>query len=380
MTTVTGSNPRRRSLLTGVLALGAATALPVAAAGRARADGDLPDAPRDTAQTAPRDTAQAARQATVIADCDTWGARPPGAPLTVRPAPAVKIIVHHTATPNVTDLSREQAFRLARSMQVWAMDDRGWSDTGQHFTISRGAHVVEGRHGSLAALGDGDRTVEAAHCTGQNTVAIGIENEGTYTSVDPRGEQYAALVDLCAHIGQQYGLRAYQIYGHRDFNATECPGDRLYALLPRLRHDVAALIGGDPAPPVWPLLRTGDTGERVRALQHLLAGRGAPLVPDGSFGPATEQAVRDFQRLVRARPDGLAGDQTWHQLGVPVRAGDAGEAVRAVQVLLGARGVPAEADGLFGPGTAAAVASFQSGAGLPADGLVDARTLGRLLG
>uniref|UniRef100_UPI00278BBBAA peptidoglycan-binding domain-containing protein n=1 Tax=Streptomyces venezuelae TaxID=54571 RepID=UPI00278BBBAA len=121
-------------------------------------------------------------------------------------------------------------------------------------------------------------------------------------------------------------------------------------------------------------------GERVRALQHLLAGRGAVLVPDGAFGPATEQAVRAFQTLVRARPDGLAGGQTWHQLGVPVRVGDAGEAVRAVQVLLGAGGVPTEVDGLFGPGTAAAVTSFQSGAGLPADGLVDARTLGRLLG
>lgn len=358
MTTVTGPNPRRRTLLTGAFALGAATVLPVGLADRARAAAGVP----------------------VIADCAAWGARPASGPLTVLPTPPVKIIVHHTATPNVTDYSQEQAFRLARSMQNWAMDDRGWTDTGQHFTISRGAHVTEGRHSSLAELQRGTRTVESAHCTGQNTVAIGIENEGTYTSVDPRGAQYAALVDLCAHICRQYGLRAYQIYGHRDFNATECPGDRLYALLPQLRRDVAARIGGDPAAPVWPLLRAGDTGDRVRALQHLLAGRGAVLTADGSFGPATEKAVRDFQGVTRATADGLAGNQTWHQLAAPVRRDASGEAVRAVQVLLGARGVPVTVDGVFGPGTQAAVTTVQTGAGLPADGLVDARTLGRLLG
>ncbi|MFD8143920.1 N-acetylmuramoyl-L-alanine amidase [Streptomyces sp. NPDC059708] len=350
-------DPGRRALLTGALALGAAAVLPLWTAGPAAAAGGP-----------------------AIADCSAWGARPPSTPVTLVPAPPHKIIVHHTATPNVTDYSQTQAFQLARSMQNWAMDDNHWIDTGQHFTVSRGARVVEGRHNSAAALGGGTQTVEAAHCAGQNTIAIGIENEGTYTSVDPRGEQYAALVELCAHICAQYGLRAYQIYGHRDFNATQCPGDRLYALLPQLRRDVAARIGGDPAAPVWPLLHTGDSGERVRALQHLLVRRGAGLTVDGSFGPATEKAVRDFQTLVTATADGYAGNQTWHQLVVPVRRGDAGDAVRAVQVLLTAKGVPVAADGLFGPGTQTAVSTFQSGAGLPADGLADARTLSRLLG
>ncbi|MFB7606785.1 peptidoglycan recognition protein family protein [Streptomyces gardneri] len=376
MTTVTGPNPRRRTLLTGAFALGAATVLPVGLADRARAAADAP----------------------VIADCAVWGARPPGGPLTILPTPPVKIIVHHTATPNVTDHSREQAFRLARSMQNWAMEGRSWTDTGQHFSISRGAYVVEGRHGSLAELRRGTRTVESAHCTGQNAVAIGIENEGTYTSVDPRGAQYAALVDLCAHICRQYGLRAYQIYGHRDFNATDCPGDRLYVLLPQLRRDVAARIGGDPTAPLWPVLRAGATGgtggegdagdaggagatgDQVRALQHLLVGRGAALTADGSFGPATEKAVRDFQGLVHATADGLAGNQTWHQLVAPVGRDASGEAVRAVQVLLGARGVPTAVDGVFDAGTQTAVTTFQTAAGLPADGVVDARTFGRLLG
>jgi N-acetyl-anhydromuramyl-L-alanine amidase AmpD len=81
--------------------------------------------------------------------------------------------------------------------------------------------------------------VEGAHCVGQNSVAIGIENEGTYTEEEPPDVQYAALLDLCVYICGQYGVPAREIYGHRDFNTTQCPGDQLYALLPQLRSDVA---------------------------------------------------------------------------------------------------------------------------------------------
>ena len=29
---------------------------------------------------------------------------------------------------------------------------KGWGDSGQHFTISRGGYILEGRYGSLASL------------------------------------------------------------------------------------------------------------------------------------------------------------------------------------------------------------------------------------
>ncbi|OKJ78384.1 peptidoglycan recognition protein family protein [Streptomyces sp. CB02460] len=349
-------HPRRRAVLTGTLALGAAALLPLAAPGRARA------------ATGP-----------VIADCAAWGARQPSSPVKTLATRPQKIIVHHTADPNSTDYSQAHAFALARSIQAYQMDTEHWIDTGQHFTISRGAVVMEGRHGSLAALQGGARQVESAHCTGQNTVAIGIENEGTYTTVEPRSEQYAALVELCAQICRQYGLAAYQIYGHRDFNSTECPGDRLYALLPKLRQDVAARIGGDATPPVWPVLATGNTGERVRTLQLLLNARGAALTADGAYGPATQAAVLAFQNTMHATPDGVAGLQTWNQLAAPARQGDSGVAVEAVQRQLAAHGIATDVDGAFGPGTAASVVRFQTTRSLPADGVVDARTWSRLV-
>lgn len=226
----------RRSVLTGAFALATAAALPVAAAGRGYAAAG-PD----------------------IIACATWGARAASEPVVVLANRPERIVVHHTATANVTDYSKQRAFALAKAIQTYHMDAQGWIDTGQHFTVSRGAFVMEGRHNSLAELRTGMRQVRAAHCVGQNTVSIGIENEGTYTSQTPPAAQYAALADLCAHICDQYGLPASEIYGHRDFNATSCPGDRLYALLPNLRKDVAARLGtpmsDQEADPVWDLVR-----------------------------------------------------------------------------------------------------------------------------
>lgn len=319
-----------------------------------------------------------AAAAQTILGCDAWGAAPPTEPVTLLATRPLKIIVHHTATANSTDLSVAHAMAFARSVQN-AHIGRGWIDTGQQFTISRGAHVLEGRHRSLEALTGGTRHVMGSHCTAQNAYAVGIENEGTYTSVQMPDAQYAALLELCTTICRNYGIRAYQLYGHRDFQNTACPGNTFYPRLATLRQDVAGRIGGDPTGPVWTIRRRGDTGESVRTLQLLLRRAGISVTADGSFGAATEAAVRTFQTDRGAGVDGIAGRQTWNHLADPARSGDRGDAVTAVQRQLAARGIATTVDGIFGPGTAASVRTFQTGAGLPVDGVVDARTWSRLV-
>ncbi len=308
-----------------------------------------------------------------------WGAVPATGPVQMLSQRPTKLFIHHTASSNSTDYSLQHGYALARSIQQDHINRNGWIDSGQQFTLTRGGYTLEGRHRSLEALLNGNEHVMGAHCFAQNEFAVGIENEGTYTTVAPQAVHYAALVDLSAYICGQFGIRAYQIYGHRNFNSTECPGDKLYAMLAQLRADVAARIGGDPTPAVWTTLRNGDQGERVRALQYLLRARGATLTADGSFGSATEAAVRSFQTSSHADSDGLAGPQTWNQLFIQLARGASGEAVKAVQNQLNANGIPVgTVDGQFGPATEAGVKTLQTRSSLPVDGVVDPRTLARL--
>lgn len=182
--------------------------------------------------------------APTIASVNTWGAAAPRGSLTVLNQRPDKILIHHTAGSNSTDYSTAHAYALARQIQQGHFAN-GWSDSGQHFTVSRGGHALQGRHNSLGALRSGIKHVIGAHCPGQNSLSIGIENEGTYTSVSPPAGLYDKLVILCAYICDQYDIHSNRIYGHRDYFATECPGDKLYAMLPKLRDDVHDLRVSD---------------------------------------------------------------------------------------------------------------------------------------
>src|SRR5262249_42833991 len=67
-----------------------------------------------------------------------------------------------------------------------------------------------------------------------------------------------------------------------------------------------------PAAP-RPLVRLGSRGDTVAELQVRLNEDGARprLDPDGSFGGATDRAVRAFQRRHGLLVDGIVGPQTW---------------------------------------------------------------------
>ena len=66
-----------------------------------------------------------------------------------------------------------------------------------------------------------------------------------------------------------------------------------------------------------PILRKGDTGARVQALQHLLIGWGyscGKAGADGVFGPDTEHAVECLQEDCDLMPGGIVDSNTWAKL------------------------------------------------------------------
>ena len=142
------------------------------------------------------------------------------------------------------------------------------------------------------------------------------------------------------------------IRGHRDFNATECPGEVLYRRLPELKAAVGAALGtAVTAAPQrsWPLLKPGTRSEKVLAAQHLLRARGVDVKADGVFGDATFAAVSRlaadngvaYEPCYASRTAderGYIGVTTWPLLVRTVRAGDTGEAAKAAQALMTARG------------------------------------------
>jgi Putative peptidoglycan binding domain len=151
------------------------------------------------------------------------------------------------------------------------------------------------------------------------------------------------------------------------------------------------LVAGAPAV-AGAELKAGAASKRgdVRALQRKVG-----VAADGIFGPATERALRRWQRRHGLVADGIAGPQTRSAMGLgagPVlkrRGGGSGgrrsRAGRSDRRSQGGGGVHSlqrrvgvTADGIFGPGTEAAVKRWQRRHGLVADGIVGPQTRSKM--
>ena len=93
-------------------------------------------------------------------------------------------------------------------------------------------------------------------------------------------------------------------------------------IVPNYEEDNAEETKVEAAAPAdtLPMLRIGDEGKTVAAMQILLIGYGyncGGYGADGEFGNGTHASVRSFQNDRRLEVDGICGPQTWsHLLGM----------------------------------------------------------------
>ncbi len=156
--------------------------------------------------------------------------------------------VHHTV--NANDYTRAEVPALLRSIYAYHVKSRGWSDIGYNYLIDRFGRIWEGRYGGV------DRAVVGAHTLGYNDDSFAASAIGNYQIARPSKAMIQAYAALFAWKLSLHGVNAASthqwvtkswfeaINGHRDAAATLCPGQYLYAKIPRIRRLAAAAQRG----------------------------------------------------------------------------------------------------------------------------------------
>jgi hypothetical protein len=215
--------------------------------------------------------ATAARMSTAVGPICYLSRAAWGADETLRPAdppayfPVQALTVHHTATAN-DDPDPAATVRAIYAQHVVA---NGFADIGYQLLIDERGCVYEARasgddgipiFAGLPLPGQPLAAVNGAHAAGFNAGNVGIALLGDFTDRAPTPQALRALVGVLAALSLVTGVDPVAqvdyvnpisgatrtvdaIAGHRDWNATECPGDKLYELLPDVRARVASLLG-----------------------------------------------------------------------------------------------------------------------------------------
>jgi len=218
------------------------------------------------------------------------------------------IIVHYTATYEDQDVSKADVDKWHRA--------QGYNGFGYHGLIRLDGTFEAGR----------PLDVRGAHCRdGFNNFALGIcyagglkRATGPNVGHDTRtAEQTARLIEVINE-WRDRTKTIREVVGHRDCVKTQCPGFDVKSWW-------GGVLTGEPKLPLMSdpsaravtnaLVVKGHRGDVVRRLQTLLHTQGvAPGKMDGLFGPKTEQAVKDFQKLRKLTADGKVGPATWYAL------------------------------------------------------------------
>ena len=154
----------------------------------------------------------------------TWKAKPPKASYTADSP--VRFTLHHTA--GEFPASYSAAVAEIQFIQDYHQSAKKWIDIGYHFLISPQGDIFEGR----------PATVVGAHVLNHNSGNTGVSFMGNYTEETPTKAALEAFLKVGRHLRTANNAGSKDFKAHRDWAATECPGDKLYARVGDLRTQI----------------------------------------------------------------------------------------------------------------------------------------------
>lgn len=184
--------------------------------------------------------------------------------------PLQKMIVHHTAGRN----NDPNPAATIRAIYYNHAVQRGYGDIDYNFLIDAQGRIYEGRRAWIETpatnpIGEdlAGNVVRGAHARHFNDATVGVALLGNFTSVMPTAAARNSLINLLAWKAERHGLdpkgkstyvnpvdgttrSLYNIAGHRNVNATGCPGQTFYDWFPVLRQAVADRIAATTGPAV----------------------------------------------------------------------------------------------------------------------------------
>lgn len=182
-----------------------------------------------------------------------WGADERWRRCCPRYAPTVEVMmIHHTVNPN--NYSWAEAPAMIRAIYRYHRFNLDYDDIAYNFIVDRFGRIFEGRFGGIT------KPVVGAHTEGMNTKTSGIAMLGTFSNAYPSGPMMVSLMRFLAwkldvhhipawgHVPMTSGgskkfargqtVNMNRISGHRDAQATDCPGNKMYYQLPRIRDTI----------------------------------------------------------------------------------------------------------------------------------------------
>ena len=260
-----------------------------------------------------------------------------------------RIILHHADAKSCS----------AEDIHRWHLNN-GWSGAGYHFLVKK--------DGKVYRLRPEDKV--GAHAYGSNYNSLGVCFEGNFMEEDMPEAQKEAGKELVVYLKNKYNITTVQ--AHRDVCATSCPGGKFPFDQIANSNETGVLKPSQEKGKIATIQTSLNEKYGLNISVDNIYGNETKK----AFvkGLQTELNKQFWNKLT---VDGIFGTNTYNAC-INVRKGAEGNITYLIQAMLVCHSFDIDADGIFGPATETAVREFQKRNGLSADGIVGKNTFNKL--